>query len=38
MSFCSEHKTDIGIKPCQECLKLLDKLLKKFNILSDIEV
>jgi len=35
---CSIHKTDISIKPCQDCLKLLDTLLKKYNILSDIEV
>jgi len=35
---CSNHKNDITIKPCQDCLKLLDTLLKKYNILSDIEV
>jgi hypothetical protein len=35
---CSKHYTDISIKPCDDCLKLLDKLLKKYNILSDIEV
>ena len=36
--FCSIHKTDIRIKPCDDCLKLLDSLLKKYNILSDIEM
>ena len=35
---CSIHKTDITIKPCDDCLKLLDQLLKKYNILSDIEM
>ena len=35
---CSIHKNDITIKPCQDCLKLLDQLLKKYNILSDIEM
>jgi len=35
---CSIHKTDISIKPCDDCLKLLDTLLKKYNILTDIEV
>lgn len=37
-TYCDEHHTDICIKPCDDCLKLLDKLLKKYNILSDIEV
>jgi len=35
---CSIHKTDITIKPCEDCKKLLDILLKKYNILSDIEM
>jgi len=34
---CSIHKTDITLKPCEDCSKLLDKLLKHYNILSDIE-
>ena len=35
---CSIHKTDISIKPCKDCKKLLDKLLKQYNILNDIEM
>ena len=37
-TYCADHHTDICIKPCDDCLKLLDTLLKKYNILSDIEV
>ena len=36
--FCNHHFIDITIKPCPKCLQLLDKLLKDYNILSDIEV
>ena len=35
---CSIHKNDITINPCEDCKKLLDILLKKYNILSDIEM
>jgi cytidine deaminase len=32
--YCSTHKTDICITPCEACKKLLDELLKKYNILN----
>ena len=32
--YCSFHKTDICIAPCEACKKLLDELLKKYNILN----
>lgn len=35
---CSMHKRDISTENCSECLKLLDTLLKKFNILNDVEM
>lgn len=35
---CSMHKRDISTENCGECMELLDTLLKKFNILNDVEM